>query len=439
MKSAWSKKTIGELCANGGGKVQTGPFGSQLHQSDYSDNEDGTPVVMPADIPSGKIGVSRIARVSEAHVQRLARHQLEKGDIIYGRRGDIGRQALVREENVGWLCGTGCLRIRLGKSDVDSEYLHRYLTMPEIVGWIEGQAIGATMPNLNTDILNRVPIYFPPLPTQRKIAAILTAYDDLIETNKQRIALLEKMAEELYREWFVRMRFPGHENTRFVKGVPEGWTVKRISDVYQTASGGTPSRKSPEYFSGDIQWLKTGELKDLFTPDSEEKITQSALESSAARLFPASTVIMAMYCAMPDISIATYDCATNQACCAFLPKFDWLHYGYNYFVLRDAQKQLVMFAHGAAQQNLSQEIIRKFQVLLPNKTLIEEFGRNVEPLLLMIRELSDSIRILTKTRDLLLPRLISGKLSVENLDIQFPPGMQEETPEPESAYAELHL
>jgi type I restriction enzyme S subunit len=227
MKSLWLKSTIGELCVEGNGKVQTGPFGSQLHQSDYS--EDGTPVVMPTDIPSGRIDVSRIARVSDSHIHRLARHQLEKGDIVYGRRGDIGRQALVRDENVGWLCGTGCLRIRLGNSQVDSEYLHRYLTMPEIIGWIEEQAIGATMPNLNTDILSRVPIYFPKRKTQRKIAAILTAYDDLIETNKCRIALLEKMAEELYREWFVRMRFPGHQNTRFVKGVPEGWEVKPIS------------------------------------------------------------------------------------------------------------------------------------------------------------------------------------------------------------------
>ncbi len=235
MKSEWYEKTIGDLCREGGGKVQTGPFGSQLHQSDYS--EEGTPVVMPADIPTGQIDVSRIARVSESHVQRLSRHQLRKGDIVYGRRGDIGRQALVRNQNVGWLCGTGCLRIRLGKSEVDPEYLHRYLTMAEIIGWIEGQAIGATMPNLNTNILNRVPVYFPVLDTQRKIAAILTAYDDLIETNKRRIALLEKMAEELYREWFVRMRFPGHQNARFVKGVPEVWEIKRLGEIIELAYG----------------------------------------------------------------------------------------------------------------------------------------------------------------------------------------------------------
>ena len=370
--------------------------------------------------------------VRHSHVHRLNRHQLEKGDIVYGRRGDIGRQALISNEGIGWLCGTGCLRIRFGDSEVDPEYVHRYLNMPEIIGWIQGQAIGATMPNLNTDILNRIPIHFPEKQTQRKIAAILTAYDDLIEINKRRIALLENMAEEIYREWFVRLRFPGHQHTRFVKGVPEGWEVKKVSEVYKTSSGGTPSRKVPEYYNGDIQWLKTGELKSLFTPESEERISASGIENSSAKVFPAGTVIMAMYCAMPDISISSNDAATNQACCAFLPKLNWLHYGFTYYLLSGAQKQLIMFAHGAAQQNLSQDIIGKFQILLPCKDVVEEFGRSVEPILELIKELSKVNSMLTQTRDLLLPRLISGKLSVADLDIQFPPSMQEGTADPES-------
>lgn len=147
----WMTKTIGELCDSGGGKVQTGPFGSQLHESDYS--ETGIPVIMPKYILGSRIEETDIARVSEAHVDRLRRHKLSKGDIVYGRRGDIGRQALVRDENVGWLCGTGCLRITLGKSSVIPEFLHRYLQLYEVIRWIEGQAIGATMPNLNTNIL----------------------------------------------------------------------------------------------------------------------------------------------------------------------------------------------------------------------------------------------------------------------------------------------
>ena len=130
----WVTATIGELCDQSGGKGQTGPFGSQLHESDYSDT--GTPVVMPKDIVAGKISETSIARVAESHVDRLRRHKLSKGDIVYGRRGDIGRQALVRNENVGWLCGTGCLRITLNKAALGSEFLHRYLQLPEIIRWI---------------------------------------------------------------------------------------------------------------------------------------------------------------------------------------------------------------------------------------------------------------------------------------------------------------
>lgn len=134
----WIKSTIGEICDTGGGEVKTGPFGSQLHQSDYQGT--GTPVIMPADIVNGKIEQSRIARVSQNHVDRLHKHKLSKGDIIYGRRSDIGRQAIVCNENVGWLCGTGCLRISLGNTSVIPEFLHLYLKMPEIIGWINKQA-----------------------------------------------------------------------------------------------------------------------------------------------------------------------------------------------------------------------------------------------------------------------------------------------------------
>lgn len=146
----WVSKTIGEISDKVGGEVKTGPFGSQLHQSDYQ--ETGTPVVMPADIVNWQIDQTRIARVSGAHVRRLSKHNLSKGDIIYGRRGDIGRQALVRDENEGWLCGTGCLRITLENAPVVPHFLHPYLQVPEIVGWIQDQAIGATMPNTRTHI-----------------------------------------------------------------------------------------------------------------------------------------------------------------------------------------------------------------------------------------------------------------------------------------------
>src|ERR1700742_353191 len=107
--SEWRNVTLGELCDEDKGDIRTGPFGSQLHESDYC--EIGTPVVMPKDIATGRVDEATIARVSLDHVERLSHHRLAKGDIVYGRRGDIGRKALVSEREAGWLCGTGCLRI----------------------------------------------------------------------------------------------------------------------------------------------------------------------------------------------------------------------------------------------------------------------------------------------------------------------------------------
>jgi type I restriction enzyme S subunit len=238
--AAWTEATLGEICDQAEGLIQTGPFGSQLHQSDYS--EDGIPVVMPKDIIEGRIAADTIARIAPDHVERLSRHKLRSGDIVYGRRGDIGRQALIRPEQAGWLCGTGCLRLSLGDSVIDSLFLHYYLRQEDVINWITNQAVGATMPNLNTGILRSVPVRFPALPIQRRIASILSAYDDLIENSQRRIKILESMARALYREWFVHFRFPGHETHPRVASplgeIPEGWEVRRLDVLCRSVQDG---------------------------------------------------------------------------------------------------------------------------------------------------------------------------------------------------------
>jgi type I restriction enzyme S subunit len=229
----WVTRTLGQICDEVGGIIRTGPFGSQLHQSDYQD--EGLPVVMPKDIVDGRISVEGIARIGDEDVERLSQHRLKKGDIVYGRRGDIGRRALITQREAGWLCGMGCLRISLGDSVLDPTFLYYYLGEAKVIGWIYNQAIGATMPNLNTSIIRSIPITYPSLPVQHKIAAILSAYDDLIENNTRRIEILEEMARSLYREWFVNFRFPGHEQVKMVDSelglIPEGWEVKPIGEI----------------------------------------------------------------------------------------------------------------------------------------------------------------------------------------------------------------
>ena len=221
----WKIAKLGDISKN----IQTGPFGSQLHQSDYS--ECGIPVVMPKDLVGGKISEESIARVDKTHIERLCRHKIEVGDILYSRRGDVGRCAYVTKKEEGWLCGTGCLRVTIDSEKADSRFVFFQLQHPDTVGWVEKHAVGATMLNLNTTILSSVPIRLPALEIQKRIADILSAYDDLIENNQKQIKLLEEAAQRLYKEWFVDLRFPGHENTKIVDGVPEGWSKSAVGNI----------------------------------------------------------------------------------------------------------------------------------------------------------------------------------------------------------------
>lgn len=413
----WATKTIGELCDSGGGKVQTGPFGSQLHESDYSNT--GIPVVMPKDIFGGMIDETDIARVSEAHVDRLRRHKLSKGDIVYGRRGDIGRQALVRDENVGWLCGTGCLRITLGQSAVSPEFLHRYLNLSEVIRWIEGQAIGATMLNLNTSILRRMPVSFPAnRATQEKIAAILSAYDELIDNNKRRIALLEKMAEEIYREWFVRLRFPGHEKVKFVKGIPLTWTIKRLGEIANFTMGQSPPSESYNE-SGDGLPFHQG--VGTYGSRFPRKVTYCNVTGRKARK---GDILFSVRAPVGRLNIADFEMIIGRGLAAIRHKAG--HNSYLFYLLRVVFANEDIIGNGSIFNSVGKDELAKFQVLQPDEALVIQFQSIAASIDQQIEILSRSVDNLTTTRNQLLPRLISGKLSVENLDIQFPPSMTEE-------------
>jgi type I restriction enzyme, S subunit len=282
---------------------------------------------------------------------------------------------------------------------------------------ISGYITGAAQPKLTQENLKRINLALPPLPTQRKIAAILSAYDDLIEVNTRRIALLEEMARGLYREWFVRFRFPGHENMRMVESAaglaPEGWEAVPLGDLYRTSSGGTPSRKIEEYFGGSINWLKTKEMDDGFVFETEEQITQLGLEKSSAKVFPPNTVVIAMYGAtIGKLAILGLPATTNQACCAILQETPTFGHAYAFLYLLDNRSNIVALGQGAAQQNISQDLIKRFEMLRPPDDLMFKFNEQTNPIIEQIRVLQRTNANLRRTRDLLLPRLVAGAVAV---------------------------
>lgn len=159
VPKGWRAPDLADLTSQSGGSIQTGPFGSQLHASDYV--EVGIPVVMPKDISLRRVQTDSIARVSPSDADRLARHKLAPGDVVFSRRGDVERHALISETERGWLCGTGCLLVRPGPKWPSPNFLSLLLDLPQSRLWLVRHAVGATMPNLNTGILGSVPVVMP--------------------------------------------------------------------------------------------------------------------------------------------------------------------------------------------------------------------------------------------------------------------------------------
>jgi len=176
--------------------LQTGPFGSQLKAEEYTDK--GIPVVMPKDIFAGEIISDSIARVPEAKAKKLTKHRIAVGDILFPRRGDLGRIGVAKRENEGWLCGSGCLRARL-KDDVDFNYIHQYVQLDSAKKWLESNALGQTMLNLNTEIISKLPVYLAPFPEQTAIADLLSTWDAAIEKTERLIVANEKRFSWLLR------------------------------------------------------------------------------------------------------------------------------------------------------------------------------------------------------------------------------------------------
>jgi len=243
---------VGEFMKSGEASLQTGPFGTQLKASDYV--EEGVPVINVRNIGHGRLRDEKLEYLNERMADKLDAHRLKRGDIVFGRKGAVDRHLLVDETTEGWIQGSDCLRLRIESRRVFPPFVSFYFDTKGHKDWMDALcSFGATMTSLNQDIVSRITLPFPSYAAQKKIAAVLSAYDELMENNRRRIALLEKLAEEIYREWFVRLRFPGHEKVKLVKGVPKGWAIDRVDSIGRVVTGKTPPSDNPRYYGGKFR------------------------------------------------------------------------------------------------------------------------------------------------------------------------------------------
>jgi len=376
---------------------------------------------MPKDIIEGRIVTDSVARIASEHVERLSKHKLKPGDIVYGRRGDIGRQALIRKEQEGWLCGTGCLRLSLSATVIEPLFLHYYLRQESVISWISNQAVGATLPNLNTGILRSVPVRVPPLPVQRRIAGILSAYDELIENNQRRIKILEEMARSLYREWFVHFRFPGHEKVKMASSplgpIPQGWEVLPLETVCERITDG--AHHSPKSVEGGFPMASVKDMQDWgFNLESCRQISQEDYKS-----------LVRNDCRPKkgDILIAkdgsylkhTFVVGKEQelvilSSIAMLRPNERIHSNYLNFILRSVETKARMkgFVSGVALPRIILKDFRNFQIIVAPHGLQAKWSKYVDPMVESCRHLTAMNENLRRTRDLLFPRLLSGQVSL---------------------------
>lgn len=271
----------------------------------------------------------------------------------------------------------------------------------------------------------KLPIILPPFKKQRKIAAILSPYDELIENNKRRIALLEKLAEEIYREWFVRLRFPGYKNIKIIKGIPEGWEVLSFSQLVKV--------NPPEHIDKSEEAPFVG-MEDLslnsmfFTPKETRSGGQGAKFRNRDVLFPRITPSVEN--GKRGFVMSLDDGQVGLGSTEFIVlRENIIGPEHIYFLTcsSDFRKHAELSMTGASgRQRVQEECFSFFLVKTPPKEIRKEFSKIMQPHFYQIGLLAREIEYLTKARDLLLPRLISGRLPVENLDIQFPPSMAEE-------------
>jgi len=342
----WEFTTLGEVCRRGGGGIQTGPFGSQLHASHYVPV--GVPSIMPTNIGDNRIVEEGIVRVSEEDASRLVQHRVRTGDIIYSRRGDVEKRALIREDEQGWLCGTGCLKVRVGSGIVDPLFASLFLGHPSIREWISRHAVGVTMPNLNTSIMNAVPFALPPLVEQKAIAKVLGALDDKVELNRRMNATLEAMARALFQSWFVDFDpvrakldgrrppasgieaaaaalFPDRFQESELGRIPSGWDVGSILTQADLLSGGTPKTSEDAYWDGGIPWASAKDVSqcgDTFLLATDRAISKRGLAESSAKMIPAfATVIVARGATTGRLTMFAESMAMNQTCYGLNSRF----------------------------------------------------------------------------------------------------------------------
>lgn len=395
-------KDIGQIITG-----NTPPTSKPEYYGDYM------PFIKATDIP---IGV-KCTLVTEQSYSKLAAEKYKKSLVPKGSTcvvtiGSIGKKMTYAHTD---LFVNQAINAIVPKDSYDNEYIFynvRCSVLPQLKKLDSGTTSGRENISKTSFSSIRIPV-IKDKNVQRRIGVILSTYDSLIENNTKRIRILEKMAENLYKEWFVRFRFPGHEKMEIVNGLPEGWIIKKIKDYGKIETGKTPSMQVSEYYGGKYLFIKTPDMHGgVFVCSTEETLSELGNKSQPKKLLPPNSIMVSCIGTAGIVALNAKEGHTNQQINSIIPS-DMVNLQWLYFTCKELRATIELFgATGATMTNLSKGKFEKLKILEPTIALRSAFHNRVSSMFKLILKLENENSLLARQRDLLLPRLMSGKLEV---------------------------
>jgi type I restriction enzyme S subunit len=436
--------TIGVLLDETGGSIKTGPFGTKLKASEYTAS--GVPVISVGEVGFGRLRIHiKTPRVDETVWSRMPEFLLKAGDIVFGRKGAVERSAQIHPEEEGYFLGSDGIRIRLSSDVCDPKFIAYQLLTREHKEWMIQHAAGTTMPSLNEGIIRRIPIILPPLPTQKAIAHILGTLDDLIELNRETNEILEAMARALFQSWFVDFDpvraklegrapagmdaataalFPALFQDSELGQIPWGWEVGTLGSVLDTLETGRRPKGGVAGYACGVPSVGAESINGIgvFDYSKTKFIPQEFYDKTKSGRIQNLDVLLYKDGGKPGefrprVGLFGYGFPFDEFCInehVFRMRADSVGQHYLYFAISD-ERVLLDFANKggkAAIPGINQTDVRSTHILIPPKPVLEAFEKMARPMCQTIIENAVESRDLAALRDTLLPKLLSGELSV---------------------------
>ena len=339
----------------------------------------------------------------------------QTNDLLLTTRGTIGYPYLYKQSDNFYFADGNLSWFKNFSKELDSCFLYYWFLSNDGKSKVDSIAKGTAQKAVPITGLGTLEILLPPLETQQKIAGILSAYDDLIENNRKQIKLLEEAAQKLYKEWFVKLNFPGHENVKIVDGTPEGWKKVRAEDYFEVTIGKTPPRNETKWFSkGSIgkKWISIADMGNsgVFIFQTSENLTNEAIESKNVKIIPANTVLLSFKLTVGRVSITTEEMTTNEAIAHFVTDIKFIR-EYIYLYLKNFHYDS-LGSTSAISTAINSKIVKSMPIIIPPESLLEFFSKLAAPYFDKIKSLQNQIQLLQSARDKLLPTLMKGDIDV---------------------------